>query len=234
MKHLLFFGQAAFVVTLGAIISPPQISQPARAVKMWRPNGPLAPRPEFVAADVRLAYQSSGDARKRASARPTARRGEPVTSRVASGNTGRPYGALIAGITGRARNALSQPLPFAQLVLRSLETGDIIAETTADENGEFSFGDLSPTGYVVELLGADGSVIAASEMVAATSGGSQVANIRLSGNGTPRAVFGGIMRVSANGRGNAMNETASEAIARAARRGTTQLQQPETTASPRL
>jgi hypothetical protein len=237
MKHMLFFGQAAFVVTLGAIISPPQISQAARPVNMWRPNGPLAPRPEFVAADIRVAYQESVAARERAADRKrgSTRRGEAAATRVASGNTSRPYGALIAGITGRARNALSQPVPFAELVLRSLETGQVVAETTADENGEFSFTDLSPTGYVVELIGADGSVIAASEMVAATSGGSQMANIRLSGNGTPRAVFGGITRVSTNGRGsNAMSETASEAIARAAQRGTTQTQQPETTASPRL
>jgi hypothetical protein len=234
MKHLFFFGQAAFVVTLGTIISPPQISQPARAANMWRPNGPLAPQPEHVAADVRVAYQESIAARKQAP-RTFTRRAESAVSRVASGNTGRPYGALIAGITGRARNALSQPVPFAQLVLRNLATGDVVAETTADENGEFSFDDLSPTGYVVELLGADGSVIAASEMVAATSGGSQVANIRLSGNGTPRAVFGGITRVSTKGgRNAAMNETASEAIANAARRGATQTQQRETTASPRL
>jgi hypothetical protein len=233
MKHLLFFGQAAFVVTLGAIISPPLVSRPARAADMWRPHGPLAPQPEFVAADVRVAYRAAVESRKHTSARAVSRRGESAIARVASGNTGRAYGALIARITGRARNALSQAVPFARLVLRSLDTGDVVAKTTADENGEFSFGDLSPTGYVVELLGADGSVIAASEIVAATSGGSQEANIRVSGDRTPRAVFGGITRVSTNG-GNAMSETASEAIARAARRGATQTQQPGTTTSPRL
>jgi hypothetical protein len=235
MKHMFFFCQATFVVTLGAIVSPPQISHAARPVNMWRPNGPLAPLPELVAADTRVAYSQAVADGNRASGRATTRRSESAVSRVASGNTGRAYGALIAGITGRARNALSQPVPFAQLVLRSLDTGDIVAETTADENGKFSFGDLSPTGYVVELLGADGSVIAASELVAATSGGSQEANVRLSGNGTPRAVFGGVMRrIGTNGGGNAMTETASEAIARAARRGTSQTQQPETTTSPRL
>jgi hypothetical protein len=236
MKHMFFFGQAAFVVTLGAIVSPPaQLGQPARTVNMWRPNGPLMPRSEYVAADARVAYPQSVADRARAAGRAPGRRSESVVTRVASGNTGRAYGALVARITGRARNSLSQPVPFAHLVLRSLETGDIVAETTADENGEFAFGDLSPTGYVVELLGADGSVIAASELVAATSGGSQEAIVRLASNGTPRAVFGGIMRrASMTGRGTAMNETASEATARAARSGATQTQQPETTASPRL
>ena len=67
MKHMFFFGQAAFVVSLGAIVSPPtQLGQPARTVNMWRPNGPLVPRPEYVATDARVAYPQGVAARPHA------------------------------------------------------------------------------------------------------------------------------------------------------------------------
>ena len=43
-------------------------------------------------------------------------------------------------------------------------------QATADELGQFSFVDLVESEYVVELLGPDGSVVAASEVVKASKG----------------------------------------------------------------
>jgi len=54
--------------------------------------------------------------------------------------------------------------------LRNIQTGEALHHATADELGQFSFVDLAPSDYVVELLGPDGSVVAASEVVKTSKG----------------------------------------------------------------
>ena len=81
-----------------------------------------------------------------------------------------PAAAAVLGgksnaLLGFARTSLNTPIPFARVVLRNIRTGQVFARTTANQRGEFSFVDIESNSYVVELLGADGSVVAASPLV---------------------------------------------------------------------
>jgi hypothetical protein len=73
-------------------------------------------------------------------------------------------------LVGLAQNSLNAVIPRARVVLRDIRTGEPLQQATADELGQFSFIDLVPSEYVVELLGPDGSVVAASEVVTSSKG----------------------------------------------------------------
>jgi hypothetical protein len=73
-------------------------------------------------------------------------------------------------LVGLAQNSLNAVIPRARVVLRDIRTGEALQQATADELGQFSFIDLAPSEYVVELLGPDGSVVAASEVVTTSKG----------------------------------------------------------------
>jgi hypothetical protein len=73
-------------------------------------------------------------------------------------------------LVGLAQNSLNAVIPRARVVLRDIRTGEALQQTTADELGQFSFIDLAPSEYVVELLGPDGAVVAASEVVTTSKG----------------------------------------------------------------
>ena len=60
---------------------------------------------------------------------------------------------------------------FRSVGLRDVRTGAAVQQTTADELGQFRFVDLPSSEYVVELVGPDGSVVAASEVVQTSKGG---------------------------------------------------------------
>ena len=79
-------------------------------------------------------------------------------------------GGKINAVIGLARNSLNMPIPYARLALRNIGTGQIEARATANQNGRFSFLDLDPSVYVVELLGADNSIVAASQLIAINRG----------------------------------------------------------------
>jgi hypothetical protein len=194
--------QLALVVGLTATVGFPEFREPVRAATLWRTGGPLTPRPELVSSDSRFAYDMTGTGSRsggsnsvgtraqRESSRQTADGIRSAVSGTRSG--GGTTGSRVATINGRAATALNQPVPFARVLLRNLLTGQVQAQATADSNGRFSFGDVLTNGYVVELLGVDGSVIAASQMVAASGGRIEQAVVRVSGNSTARALFGSV------------------------------------------
>jgi hypothetical protein len=74
-------------------------------------------------------------------------------------------------LVGLAQNSLNAVIPRARVVLRDIRTGDALQQTTADDLGQFSFIDLTPSDYIVELLGPDGSVVGTSEVVTTSKGG---------------------------------------------------------------
>jgi hypothetical protein len=74
-------------------------------------------------------------------------------------------------LVGLAQNSLNASIPHARVVLRDVRTGAAVQQTTADELGQFRFVDLPSSDYVVELVGPDGSVVAASEVVQTSKGG---------------------------------------------------------------
>jgi len=79
-------------------------------------------------------------------------------------------GARINAIVGYTRTSANEAIPFARVWLRNVRTGEIEARAVADQFGQFLFLDIHPTGYVVELIGPDGTVIAASALVSIGNG----------------------------------------------------------------
>lgn len=89
-------------------------------------------------------------------------------------------GGKINAVMGRARTSLNTPIPYARVLLRNIRTGAIEARATANEEGRYTFLDVSASGYIVELLGSDGTVVAASEMVAVAPGDLRETTVRVS------------------------------------------------------
>ena len=65
-------------------------------------------------------------------------------------------------ITGTVTDNTQMLVKNARLLLRDLSTGQVAQEGTSNENGEFEFTILEPGTYVVEMVSADGYVVALS------------------------------------------------------------------------
>jgi hypothetical protein len=65
--------------------------------------------------------------------------------------------------------------------LRDTRRGRIVAQMITDQFGSFSFEGIDPGSYVGELVGRDGWVLAASEMISVGAGETQTIQIKLPG-----------------------------------------------------
>ena len=61
-------------------------------------------------------------------------------------------------LAGRAFTSSLQVLPNARVQIRDLKTGQVVNSTTSNATGEFSFENLKPGDYIVELADAAGNV----------------------------------------------------------------------------
>jgi Carboxypeptidase regulatory-like domain len=73
-------------------------------------------------------------------------------------------------IQGVTLTALSAPLPNANVRLRDLRSGRVTDATTSDKDGRFTFLRVEPGSYVVELIGKDQMVLAASPVLNLNAG----------------------------------------------------------------
>jgi hypothetical protein len=170
--------QAIIVVAMVWFVSWPEF-RPVRAQSIWRysPEAALAARTADAARYATAAAASSRQVS--AGERSPLTRFVPTQDDSPVAND-RPLeitpGAIAAlggrdnALVGLAQNSLNAVIPRARVVLRDIRTGEALQQTTADELGQFSFIDLAPSEYVVELLGPDGAVVAASEVVTASQG----------------------------------------------------------------
>lgn len=189
--------QTAIVLAMVGLVSWPQF-RPVRAQSVWRYvpaaaqqartddaaqyTAPGALRNTSVAvggtSTTNLSQtQSEIDAEKRADSLKTALASftsEPVAA----------LGGKVNALIGMARTSLNMPIPYARVVLRNIRTGQIQARATANEQGQFSFLDLDSSSYIVELLGADGSVVASSQMVALGRGDVRQTDVRAAAGAT--------------------------------------------------
>lgn len=100
-------------------------------------------------------------------------------------------GGRLNALTGLARTSLNAPIAYAKLLLRDIRTGQVMGRVTANERGEFTFLDLNSSSYIVELLGTDGSVVAASPMVSMGLGDIRQTNVNAGASATSlNASFG--------------------------------------------
>ena len=77
---------------------------------------------------------------------------------------GTPTG-VFAILHGTALTSTNSPVPNSPVRLRDTRRGRIVAQLVTDKAGAFVFESIDPGSYVVELIGRDGYVLAASEMV---------------------------------------------------------------------
>ena len=97
-------------------------------------------------------------------------------------------GARLNALLGSARTSLNAPIPYARVVLRNIRTGQVLARAVANELGQFSFIDVTANAYIVELLGPDGSVVAASPIVSLSLGDVRTTEIRAAAAATTVAL----------------------------------------------
>lgn len=67
-------------------------------------------------------------------------------------------------VTGTVWRSNDSPLPDAPLQLRDVGTGQIVRSTRANELGRFTFNNVSPGRYVVELVDENRNVLALGEV----------------------------------------------------------------------
>ena len=129
-------------------------------------------------------------------------------------------GGKVNGIVGYASTSVGGPIPFASVLLRNIATGAVEARGVADEYGRFAFLDLIPSGYVIEVLDANGKVIATSEVIRIQINDLREAFVRASG----RHVFASF--------GGGLAPTAQDTVAAAASQGVNRVVPPDRCASP--
>ena len=181
MKRLQLVIQAAIVLTMVGFASWPQF-RPVRVQSIWRyaPSEVLQARTfdaaryagTYAAAGVALpalptANETTLPSQHSAAEMPTPAPDVPIEFTPGEIAT---LGGKDNALIGLARNSLNAPIPYARVLLRNIYTGAVLGRATADQLGRFSFVDLEPNAYVVELLGPDGSVVAASSMVTMSKG----------------------------------------------------------------
>jgi hypothetical protein len=183
--------QTAIILAMVALVSWPQF-RPVRPQSIWRyaPDAVLLARANDAAQYSDAALDAARAAALRATRTAYVSGATPAVAPASSNDVERaaPFftpqsvaalGARVNALLGLARTSLNVPIPFARLVLRDIRTGLALAHTTADEQGRFSFLDLAANGYIVELLGPDGSVIATSALVSMSPGAIERADVRV-------------------------------------------------------
>ena len=162
--------QAIIVLMMVWFVSWPEF-RPVRAQSIWR----YSPEAVLAARTADAARYTTGSAAS-SRARSTPHVLTPPEAVVNAEPLEFTPGAIAAlggsdnALVGLAQNSLNAVIPRARVVLRDIRTGEALHQATADELGQFSFVDIAPSDYVVELLGADGSVVAASQVVTTSKG----------------------------------------------------------------
>jgi hypothetical protein len=88
-------------------------------------------------------------------------------------------GGKLSALRGVARTSLNASIPYARVVLRNIRTGQVLAQAMANADGQFTFTDVEANSYIVELLGADGAVVATSSMLTIARGELRLTEVRV-------------------------------------------------------
>lgn len=143
----------------------------------------LALSPLFRIATLAACVAAAGGA---LSAAPPLR---PVTGPRPAGTTVATSSARVRAnasstvIMGSAWTSSNAPIPGAQLQLRNVVNGKVVARAVADEAGKFEFTDLESGNYVVELVNENGKVLAVGHMFSIAPGEQVATFVRLASKG---------------------------------------------------
>lgn len=190
--------QAFFILLLIVMVSWPQY-RPVRAASIWRYTPDALARAqaeeltpftyeEDTRATRRTTVDFSGNSVAGAVTSERRRTNIEDASRVFTPPAAvTEAGGQINALLGRARTSLNTPIPYARVLLRNIRTGAIEKRATANEEGRYTFLDVGDSAYIVELIGSDGSVVAASEMVSMAAGDLRETTVRVSANANATA-----------------------------------------------
>jgi len=98
--------------------------------------------------------------------------------------------SAFSTIQGNALDSTNGILPDSPVRLRDARLGRIISTQRTDKSGVFEFRTVDPGSYIVELLGATDSVLAASQLINVNAGEQVSAVVKLPFRLAP---FGGIL-----------------------------------------
>lgn len=134
--------------------------------------------------------------------------------------------AAFGSIQVSAMSAGNTPLPHWSVRLRDARYGRVMATNITDEAGTFTFREVDPGSYIIELLGGDQTVRATSALLAVNAGASVFAVVRLPTNPAALAVLLGVAGV-------ALGQAAAATIKKAAESAGIPAVQPTTAVSAR-
>ena len=109
-----------------------------------------------------------------------------VASRVVGGRPG-----VLSTIQGNALDSTNGALPTTMVRLRDARLGRIVDTQMTDSTGMFAFKGVDPGSYIVEIMGNDQGILAASQMLNVSAGDAISAVVKLPFRISPFAgVFG--------------------------------------------
>src|SRR5918911_1075801 len=73
-------------------------------------------------------------------------------------------------VQGHALSAANAPLRSVHVRLRDVRLGRIVDEAMTDDDGFFRFAGVDPGSYIIELIGNDKTVLAASQLITPNAG----------------------------------------------------------------
>ena len=88
-------------------------------------------------------------------------------------------GNIFTTIQGNALTSTNGPLADSNVRLRDARSGRVIDTTTTDRSGMFAFRTVDPGSYIVEVMGNDQTVLAASQLISVNSGDAVTAIVKL-------------------------------------------------------
>jgi hypothetical protein len=87
--------------------------------------------------------------------------------------------SLLATIQGNALDSTNGALPHSVVRLRDARAGRIIDVQTTSPSGLFAFRGVDPGNYIVEIVGVDGSILSASQILSVDAGQAISAIVKL-------------------------------------------------------
>ena len=140
---------------------------------------------------------------------------------VAQSQVGTVSQAQSGTIRGTARESDGDALDNETVRLRNVSTGQITATSTTTGNGSFTFANVPPGSYVVEVVDSTGRVIAASSALSLAAGATTTITVTSAAGAAAAAAAGGggLFGLGVAGTVIAVAAVAGIAIAIAAARG---------------
>lgn len=111
-------------------------------------------------------------------------------------------GKVVAQTNGAISGVASvdgKPLANVTVRLRNVDTGQLVGNTTASGQGQFSFSGLGPGNFVVETVSANGTILGTSTAITLTTTAMVVSNVTVGTSAAALAAAGGVGAAVAGG-----------------------------------